>query len=111
MEIIKEIVFGRDLFQTNLLKSSCLDFRVIVVVDEAIAAIYGVKLADQLSAQWIAIAHDKKFETAQRLIDQLFKMGCGKDTLLIALGGGSTTDLVGFSASIYMRGIAWIAVP
>ena len=36
----------------------------------------------------------------------LSKMGAGRDTLLIALGGGVTTDVVGFVASIYMRGIS-----
>jgi len=31
--------------------------------------------------------------------------------VLVAVGGGSTTDLAGFVAAAYMRGIGWIAVP
>ena len=30
---------------------------------------------------------------------------------LVALGGGTTTDLAGFAAATYMRGIDWVAVP
>ncbi|HET9508133.1 MAG TPA: bifunctional shikimate kinase/3-dehydroquinate synthase, partial [Gaiellaceae bacterium] len=30
---------------------------------------------------------------------------------LVALGGGCTTDAVGFAAATYLRGIAWVAVP
>src|SRR5262245_12272158 len=34
-----------------------------------------------------------------------------RSATLVALGGGSTTDLVGFVAATYMRGIDWVAVP
>ena len=30
---------------------------------------------------------------------------------VVALGGGTTTDLAGFAAATYMRGIDWVAVP
>ncbi len=35
----------------------------------------------------------------------------GRDGTIVALGGGSTTDLAGFVAATYLRGIRWIAVP
>jgi 3-dehydroquinate synthetase len=35
----------------------------------------------------------------------------GRDGSLVALGGGSTTDVVGLAAATYMRGVAWTAVP
>jgi shikimate kinase/3-dehydroquinate synthase len=39
------------------------------------------------------------------------ELDLGRDGTLIAFGGGSTTDLAGFVASTYLRGIDWIAVP
>lgn len=43
--------------------------------------------------------------------DYLTHKGCAKDTILIALGGGVISDLVGFIASTYMRGIRFINIP
>jgi shikimate kinase / 3-dehydroquinate synthase len=34
-----------------------------------------------------------------------------RDGTIVAFGGGSTTDLAGFVAATYLRGIRWIAVP
>jgi len=30
---------------------------------------------------------------------------------VVALGGGTTTDIAGFAAATYMRGVAWVGVP
>ena len=35
----------------------------------------------------------------------------GRDSRILAFGGGSTTDVVGFVAATYLRGIQWVAVP
>jgi 3-dehydroquinate synthase len=37
--------------------------------------------------------------------------GLTRDTTVVALGGGITTDLAGFVAGTYLRGVPWIAVP
>ena len=34
-----------------------------------------------------------------------------RSSRLVAVGGGTTTDLVGFVAATYMRGVDWVAVP
>lgn len=53
----------------------------------------------------------KTLEQAGRLCAFLLARGFSRNSLLIAVGGGATTDLAGFAASIYMRGINWISVP
>jgi shikimate kinase/3-dehydroquinate synthase len=50
----------------------------------------------------------KDIRIAERLWHEL---GIGRDGVLLALGGGSTTDLAGFVAATYMRGLAWVALP
>ena len=53
----------------------------------------------------------KTRETKQQLEDTLMKTQYGRDTCLIALGGGVVTDLVGFLAATYCRGIPVIYIP
>lgn len=47
----------------------------------------------------------------QQLEDSLFAACCGRDTLILALGGGTLTDLCGFTAGTFMRGVPWVAIP
>lgn len=42
---------------------------------------------------------------------QLLEAGASRKALLVAIGGGITTDLAGFAASIYKRGIRYANVP
>lgn len=53
----------------------------------------------------------KSFARIQALSARLAKLGARQDTVLIALGGGSVGDAVGFLASIYLRGVRWISMP
>ncbi len=53
----------------------------------------------------------KTIETATKIWQQLTDHGAGRDALLINLGGGVVTDLGGFVASCYKRGITTIHVP
>jgi 3-dehydroquinate synthase len=53
----------------------------------------------------------KSMEMANLLIEKLLANGITRHALLIALGGGVIGDLVGFVASIYMRGVDYIQIP
>src|SRR3954469_17374162 len=53
----------------------------------------------------------KTRETWARLTDDLLERGYGRDTGIIALGGGVTGDLAGFVAATYMRGLPYVQVP
>ncbi len=54
---------------------------------------------------------EKSRETKAALEDLLLGQKYGKDTCMIALGGGVTTDLIGFLASTYCRGVPLICIP
>ena len=54
---------------------------------------------------------NKTRETWARLTDQLLAKGYGRDSAVIALGGGVVGDLAGFVAATFMRGIPIVQVP
>lgn len=49
--------------------------------------------------------------TAGQVIEQLITMGAGRDTMLVGVGGGVVTDIAGYVAAVYMRGISFGFVP
>lgn len=55
--------------------------------------------------------HNKNLETCHGLWDTLLNYNCDRKALLINLGGGVLTDMGGFIASTYKRGINFIQLP
>ena len=53
----------------------------------------------------------KTIETVQRIWDFLFAQDLTRRGLVIAVGGGVLTDMAGFAAATYKRGIDYINVP
>lgn len=53
----------------------------------------------------------KNLNTIEQILEQLFSSKCDRKTTLIALGGGVISDMTGFAASIFERGIDFINFP
>ena len=53
----------------------------------------------------------KTMETVMDICGWLLDNGADRDALILAVGGGITTDMVGFAASIYKRGVRFAYVP
>ena len=53
----------------------------------------------------------KSLTSFTTLLEEFANRGLDRNSLIIGIGGGATTDLAGFLASTYMRGIDWVAVP
>jgi 3-dehydroquinate synthase len=53
----------------------------------------------------------KRWQMVDRICDALLAARCGRDTLLVALGGGVVGDLAGFSAAVYQRGMPFLQIP
>ena len=53
----------------------------------------------------------KTMETVLEICSWLLEKGADRDALVLAVGGGITTDMAGFAASIYKRGVRFAFVP
>lgn len=113
-------IYFEDLISSQRLLMLCDErARVVIITDDRIAPIYGVSLCAHFQSHQIVVHTiivpqgecSKSREMKAVIEDQLIALGCGRDTLLIALGGGVITDLVGFVAATYCRGIPVIYIP
>jgi 3-dehydroquinate synthase len=53
----------------------------------------------------------KSTQTLLQIWDWLGAAGFTRSDLIVGIGGGAITDLAGFAAATWLRGIDWIAVP
>jgi len=53
----------------------------------------------------------KNLESISRLWQSFLDNGLDRKSTVISFGGGVISDMTGFAASTYMRGIDWVAVP
>ena len=90
--------------------------RVAMLVDETVLPLYrsgrlgpGEWTGETLT--FPAGEQSKNRDTWARLTDALLERGFGRDSGIIALGGGVTGDLAGFVAATYMRGLPYVQVP
>ena len=58
-----------------------------------------------------ASEEEKSMEVVMDICGWLLENGADRDALVLAVGGGITTDMVGFAASIYKRGVRFAFVP
>jgi 3-dehydroquinate synthase len=87
---------------------------VAIVHDESLAGPASV-LAHRLpGARLCAVPAGEACKTlahAERIARWLRSQGASRRTALVGFGGGSTTDLAGFVAAVYLRGVPYVACP
>ena len=78
-----------------------------IVADETVLRLHGPPLDAPVHSVPAGEAA-KTPAVLRRLWDEL---RIGRDGVVVAFGGGSTTDVAGFAAATYLRGVEWIARP
>jgi shikimate kinase/3-dehydroquinate synthase len=90
------------------------DGAVALVSDPHVGGIYGAAAQVALGSRLASVHEIPQGEEAKvaGVVERLWtELRLDRDGVLVALGGGSTTDLAGFVAATYVRGIDWVAVP
>jgi 3-dehydroquinate synthase len=94
--------------------------RVAVISDQQVAPLHGPAALASLRAAtgeeprlfaFPAGERHKTRATWGQLTDEMLAARLGRDTVVVALGGGVTGDLAGFVAATYLRGVPFVQVP
>lgn len=85
--------------------------RTILVVDDQVEHFHGHLLKSWRKIIIPGNESSKELHVLERLIHDLIRLEADRKTMLIGIGGGVITDLTGFAASIYMRGIPCAFAP
>jgi len=111
------IVLGKKVITelSNHLQKYHKNKKVVVITDDTVKKLHLQTLEKELP-DFLTITippgeGSKSREIKAKIEDALLERNFGKDTLLIALGGGVIGDLTGFVASTYYRGIPFLQVP
>jgi 3-dehydroquinate synthase len=100
-----------------IVSGAAAGLRYVIITDHTVRDLYGARVAASFGASDVSVLAipageaQKTRDTWGRLTDQLLSAGHGRDSVIVALGGGVVGDLAGFVAATFMRGIPFVQVP
>lgn len=101
----------------DIIRQAAPAHRVALISDRTVAPLHAPAVLAQcagMQPHLFTIPPGEQEKTRERwaqLTDALLAWGAGRDTTVVALGGGVIGDLAGFVAATYMRGLPVIQVP
>lgn len=92
---------------------------VLLLSDENVAPLHAERLEQLLASAKKRVARldftpgesHKHLGSIQRALEAALGAGLDRKSRLIGLGGGVTTDMTGFTAATYLRGVSWVGLP
>lgn len=85
--------------------------KAIFITDENVYAAHTKRFKNFSTIVIKAGEQYKVQQTVDNIIRQLIDMGADRQSTLIGAGGGVVTDITGYTASVYMRGIRFGFIP
>jgi 3-dehydroquinate synthase len=97
------------------IKEKFPESKFVFVIDQNVFQCYDHQIQDILYDEDIIVLDmtekTKNMKTVEFVYSRLHKLAISRQDVLVAIGGGITTDLVGFVAATYLRGIRHINIP
>jgi len=116
-----DIFIGNSIFKNinNYMEKYSLYRNVLVIVDDKVYSLHnqlfsglGSNIFKKYNVYPIRVKESvKSYRTLSAIHTYLLEKNYGRDTTIIAVGGGVIGDLAGFAASTYMRGVQLVQVP
>lgn len=101
----------------NELDEINLKGKVAIITNQTVAGLWLKDLLPKIKCDNLHIIsipdgeEYKNFKTLNNILEQLFIAKLDRKSTLISFGGGVVSDITGFAASIYERGINFINIP
>ncbi len=95
----------------SLLNEKLQKNATIFITDENIYAAHPEKFSGWQTIVIKAGEQFKNQQTVDSVINQLINLQADRQTFIVGIGGGVVTDITGFVASVYMRGVKFAFVP
>ena len=112
------IFVGQNLFEnSDLIAKYTSKKKIAIITNKTVAPLYLQAFKKMLGDEEVLaiVLPDgeqyKSHDSLNVIYDDLLTHKFGRDTLLIALGGGVIGDITGYAAATYMRGVDFMQVP
>ena len=116
-----DIIIGKGLFDDFIswLKENPIAYSYVIITDSNVRNLYGESLRiliDEVAEKTLLIdfpagEKQKTREIKIEIENKMLEAGFGRDSAVIALGGGVVGDIAGYVAATYTRGIPYIQFP
>lgn len=99
------------------LKSLNFDNKICIITNQKVAGLHLKTLLELIKAPEISVIslpdgeEYKNIKSVENILEQLFIAKIDRKSLIVAFGGGVVSDIAGFVAGIYQRGIKFINIP
>jgi 3-dehydroquinate synthase len=98
----------------SLVRERAPGCRPIVIADDNVAPLHAAPIAEALGADLLTFPAGESSKVRAQwaaLSDELLERQLGRDTVVVAVGGGVCGDLAGFVAATFLRGVPLVQVP
>ena len=90
-----------------------------LVSDRTVGRLYAARVVKSLERAGYRVVRatlrdgerSKSLDSFRALCDRWGREGVGRDAIVVALGGGVVSDVAGFAASAFARGLPWAVLP
>lgn len=116
-----DVIIGRDLLKRagELIQNVITPCKIAIITDDTVNQLYADIVEKSLIEKGFSVvkyvfAHgeeSKNLQTYTNILNFLAENELTRTDALVALGGGVTGDMAGFSASTYLRGIKYVQIP
>ncbi len=84
---------------------------IVIITDDNVYGLHADRFSNYPVIQIQAGEAHKNQATVDYIIAELISLGAHRDTFILGVGGGVVTDVAGYVAAVYMRGVNFGLVP